>query len=108
MHNENIHDRHPEAKKIIHWLERERANDFGQFLNPFKKSFKMNSMAQANTDCCLEVSLELGLCEAPMLMVSWPFWVMPLSDQIKPPNFFFIDLNSERPWFSLSMMGSYL
>jgi hypothetical protein len=50
MHNENIHDRHPEAKKIIHWLERERANDFGQFLNPFKKSFKMNSMAQANTD----------------------------------------------------------
>jgi len=42
-------------------LIRERVNDFGQFLNPFKKSFKMNSMAQANTEvCCLEVSLGLG------------------------------------------------
>jgi hypothetical protein len=58
----------PKKNSLIR--ERERANDFGQFLNPFKKSFKMNSMAQANTDCCLEVSLELGLCEAPMLMVS--------------------------------------
>jgi hypothetical protein len=48
--------------KKINSLVRERVNDFGQFLNPFKKSFKMNFMAQANTEVCsLEVSLGLGL-----------------------------------------------
>jgi len=76
MQNENIHQRHPEApKKKIHWVERERVNDFGQFLNPFK----MNSMAQANTEVCsLEVSLGLGLLAwvnewAPMLVLPWAF-----------------------------------
>jgi hypothetical protein len=61
MHNENIHQRHLEAQKKYS-LIRERVNDFGQFLNPSKKSFKMNSMAQANTEVCsLEVILGLRL-----------------------------------------------
>jgi hypothetical protein len=60
----------------------------------------MNSMAQANTEVCsLEVSLGLGLLarvneQAPMLVVPWAFWVMPLSDHIKPPKNKMLDLNS--------------
>lgn len=67
MHNENIHHRHPEAKKIIHWLEKERESQWlWPIFKSIKKSFKMNSMAQANTEVCsLEVSLGFRPCKRP-------------------------------------------
>jgi hypothetical protein len=110
MHNENIHQRHPEAQKKES-LIRERVNDFGQFLNPFKKSFKMNSTtrAQANTEvCCLEVSLGLGVLarvnEHPCWCYLDLFESCLLVVTILSPKNKMLELNSQRPLFSLSMM----